>query len=538
MFSLLSEHWIPVRRRDGRQAWISPSELSDPEIVTFDAPRPDFNAALRQFAVALLQTTCESVQDSVTWRKKFREPPTAEELQQWFEAVKDAFIFDGDGFRFMQDKAICNEAAENDISALFIEVPGEQTLKQNKDLFVKRGGIQKIDLRYAVMALLTLQLNAPAGGAGHRTGLRGGGPLTTLLVPVPANGETPSLWQQLWLNVQPRPVFLLRCGDVEKTSMNHRFPWMGELSAIQGKDKDAATAPVQVHPDHILWAMPRRIWLDLTHFSSGVCDVSGEPSGRLVSKYTTRNYGLNYKGAWRHPLSPYNYNKKEGWLPMHPQPGGFGYRHWAGWVLSQGKEGAAFRRADAVGHVLEHGFERERGRQLQLHLFGYDMDNMKARGWYESFLPLYNLAQCDADAVEVLEFEVGRWVEAAELVALYLRGAVKEAWFSVDMRGDLDYVPASFWARTEPLFYRSLQGLIDRAAAGETVSTEEREAWLTELRKAAQALFDNTFVGTGRVEQENPRRIAAAWNSLKAKLNGPKLREAMGLPKKQKESRK
>nr|WP_231886596.1 type I-E CRISPR-associated protein Cse1/CasA [Methylomonas methanica] len=50
----------------------------------------------------------------------------------------------------------------------------------------------------AATALFTLQTNAPSGGVGHRVGLRGGGPLTTLVLP---KASQTTLWQKLWLNV-------------------------------------------------------------------------------------------------------------------------------------------------------------------------------------------------------------------------------------------------------------------------------------------------------------------------------------------------
>ena len=55
--NLLNEPWMPVRRGDGTREWIAPHQISDPNIVAFDADRPDFNGALAQFAIGLLQTT-------------------------------------------------------------------------------------------------------------------------------------------------------------------------------------------------------------------------------------------------------------------------------------------------------------------------------------------------------------------------------------------------------------------------------------------------------------------------------------------------
>ena len=69
------------------------------------------------------------------------------------------------------------------VSRLLIEAPGENTEKENKDLFQKRGQTPSLGLPAAAMALFTLQIYASSGGDGHRTSLRGGGPLTTRRFP-------------------------------------------------------------------------------------------------------------------------------------------------------------------------------------------------------------------------------------------------------------------------------------------------------------------------------------------------------------------
>ena len=357
--NLLNERWMPVRRRDGGRGWIAPHQISDPGILAFEADRPDFNGALAQFAIGLLQTTTP-VDSPSAWRQLFVSPPDAVTLGSWFAPVADAFEFDGEGARFMQDRSLkADEGALNQVSALLIESPGEQTLKNNGDHFIKRGQVAGMCPHCAVSALLTLQINAPAGGAGHRTGLRGGGPLTTLIV-----SQQQCLWRDLWLNVRERSVFLAQGGDSTKAGEHYTFPWIADISKIQKEGGE--TAPVQVHPAHLYWAMPRRIRLDFDNVSKGDCAICGRSSERLVREYVAKNYGLNYKGAWDHPLSPY-YEAKEGWLPpLHPQPGGLGYRHWLAWVLGLNSEKKKQRPARVVEHFLEHR-RREAGGRVALY---------------------------------------------------------------------------------------------------------------------------------------------------------------------------
>ena len=522
---LFEEPWMPIRRTDGSRDWIAPDHLADPDIVAFDADRADFNGALMQFAIGLLQTTAP-VESSATWRAFLTSPPNAPVLRDWFAPVEEAFGLDGDGPRFMQDVALAPEAsALNPISALLIESPGENALRNNSDHFVKRGRLDALCPACAATALFTLQTNAPAGGVGYRTGLRGGGPLTTLLLrQAPA-----SLWQNVWLNVIERPQHLERCGDASLTGAHFRFPWLTDVASLQ---PGGELAPAQVHPDHVFWATPRRIRLDLENGKEGSCGLCGRISDKLIRQFAAKNYGLNYKGPWDHPLSPY-YELKGEWLPMHPQPGGMGYRHWLAWVLGQADAKNRQRPARIVSHALESR-RRQLGGALRLWAFGYDMDNMKARCWYESSLPLYGLGECESKAaLQAVSGAVTTWLAGAQQAVFFLRSAVKDAWFGGDARGDFSAIDAEFWQRTEAAFYGQLKRCIETVRGDENTdpdTLECRQAWHHTLRKTALGLFDNTFVGTGPIERQKPRRVAEAHRQLVANLNGKKMHEVLRLP--------
>src|SRR2546421_12527743 len=104
--NLIHDAWIPIRRKHGEETYIAPWEVttrySDDPTVALAAPRPDFNGALIQFLIGLLQTTC-APDSPRTWRERLRNPPTHEELHAKFEEIAYAFEMDGDGPRFMQD---------------------------------------------------------------------------------------------------------------------------------------------------------------------------------------------------------------------------------------------------------------------------------------------------------------------------------------------------------------------------------------------------------------------------------------------------
>lgn len=527
--NLLNEAWIPVRRKNSTQDWISPWQVGEPDIIALDARRPDFNGALIQFLIGLLQTTA-SMNSHVEWQQWYNEPPSAEILKHWFALVESAFVFDGDGPRFMQDFSLrtvgVKDTEFNDIGALLIEAPGDNTLKENKDHFIKRGSVTGLCPLCAATALFTLQTNAPSGGNGHFTSLRGGGPLTTLIVATPAR----SLWHTVWLNVRERASFMGNGGgDANKLEPHFIFPWLAAMKSIQ--PEGGKTAPIQAHPAHVFWGMPRRIRIDFDTIASGFCNTCGQKSEKLLTRYITKAKGFDYKGPWRHPLSPYYENKPEEWLPLHPQPGGLGYKHWLGWVLGAQGDKKKIQPASQISYVLDG--RRLKG-QFRLWAFGYDMDNMKARCWYESTFPLFGLAERNTEGRRLVQAEVAKWIDAADHAGFLLRSAVRSAWFSegTEAKGDWGFIDAAFWSKTEPAFYNLLRELVEQARDedDDTSLSSRRECWRKALVDVAIKLFDAELVGASPIERQNPRRVAEAYNRLRASLHSDKLKEILKLP--------
>lgn len=521
--NLLADSWLPVRRRSSAERiWISPIDLtsdydSDP-VVALDAPRPDFNGALMQFLIGLLQTVC-APEDEIVWEDWLEAPPEPKALAATFETFRAAFQFGGPHARFAQDLTLTPQESEpKPIAALLIEAPGAQALERNTDHFVKRGFAEAMCWPCAAAALFTLHTNAPSGGAGHRTSLRGGGPLTTLVV----DRERSTLWRNVWLNVLPREVFLSLHPGAELREPYLTFPWLAKQTAIQPEGGE--TTPGQVHPLQVYWAMPRRIRLDLDVAESGECAVCGESGRPCVRQYHTKNYGLNYKGAWRHPLSPYVQPRDPGQppLPIHPQPGGIGYRHWLGWVLGS---------ADGVQPaeiVRRNGMDDAR----RLWAFGYDMDNMKARGWQEGWLPLFLLPS--ESARDLFRDRISRLLEAANLAVSLLRSALKTAWFAApsEARGDYGFVDAAFWSATERGFYEALERIHALVSREDELTDSEWDEQATNWRKllARQVmnLFER-FADGGEPAAGNLHRRAAAYRQLRAGLDGRKMCESLGL---------
>lgn len=510
--NLINDAWIPVDRQSGPNQRIAPWQITntDDPVLRLAAPRPDFNGALLQFLVGLLQTAC-TPQTPNDWAHWLDQPPTPDQLRQQFESVVHAFELDADGPRFMQDfDEISGD--KKPVSNLLIDAPGAQTLKQNADHFIKRGLVESACPACMATALFTLQTNAPSGGAGHRTSLRGGGPLSTLVALDPNNSGLPDdLWRAVWLNVLDQSALASLPGYSSNPDDAAVFPWLGHTRTSE-KNTGHDTTPLDASPLQMYWGMPRRIRIHWEKTTSGHCDLCGEQSDKLVDHYVTQNYGTNYTGAWQHPLSPHQISKEGEPLPRHAQPGGISYRHWLG--LTQGGDN------DIPALVIQtFGSRKLDAEQLRMHVFGYDMDNMKARCWYESTFPLFNIPEAIAGVFNQRSNEL---INAATETSRITRSGIKEAWFKrpADAKGDTAFLTQAFFDHTETAFFSQLQQLKKQLETGED-GRASLYAWHQVLRRTALELFDY-WTTRGDFETVNPRRIAEARNKLSGWLNSEK----------------
>jgi CRISPR system Cascade subunit CasA len=239
--NLISDPWIPVRRKDGSRHVIAPWQVADDSLAFPDWPRPDLNVACLELLIGLV-FIADPPAGSEDWSA--RRAPDPGRLRDKLAALAPAFNLLGGGPRFMQDFEPF-ETGNNDPNPpdmLFIDSAGGQTVKNNADLLVKRERYARLDLPTAAMALFTLQAFAPSGGAGNRTSMRGGGPMVTLVEP-----EGAGLWDLIWANVpdgKPSPVDAL--------------PW---TRAARTSEKGQVVIEPDSHPSEAFFGMPRRLRL-------------------------------------------------------------------------------------------------------------------------------------------------------------------------------------------------------------------------------------------------------------------------------------
>ncbi len=530
--NLIRDPWIPVRRRGGARERIAPWQLThglddeldrpldgDP-IVAFASPRADFDGALAQFLIGLLQTAFSPARQG-EWDERFTAPPPAAALRQAFAAHEGAFELFGEGPRFLQDRDLLPtaEAEPNDVEALLIEAPGGNTVKLGKALFVRERRVQTLCPACAATALFDLQTHAPSGGQGHRTSLRGGGPLVTLI------WTDQSLWHALWLNVLTTREGLALAGNPDLGAPEHTFPWLAPTrTSEKGKP---ATTPLDVHPWQQLWGMPRRIrLLDEPAAAGEACSLCAEAAPVLVRRYLTRNYGVNYLGSWRHPLTPTRQDKDGAFSTIKGDPAALSYRHWLGLVVEDGdnkRQPAEVVRRWVEGEVSPDLEDDD----LRLWVFGFDMDNMKARAWCDGRVPLLLAAPQHRVGFAV---ETKAMVLAARLAAVALISALKQAFAKnpKHLKGDLSPYEAQLWEGSQGPFESWLPKLL-AALGGEASDLEEiKRGWHRQLASLAFEIFD-TRTGMGQFRAVDPGRLARARQSLLRQLWSKTMRRTLAL---------
>lgn len=567
--NLLENQWIPVKTRQGEEKFISAYEIVQADIISLNAPRADFNAALMQFLIGLIQTVL-APENPRAWRKKYEQAPSEDELKTAFESIKEAFYLDGDGYRFMQDNSIQQQDKLKPIEDIIFGAPGDSAKDKNKDHFVKQNDINGLCLSCAALAIMTTNTFADNGGSGYFESMRGNGFVSTL-----ANLNTFddfSLWRNIWINI-------LTIDNFHKNKNLDKFFWMSsipdddtrrkELSekikflddeiknttdkekikelkttqrSIQNSRKDI-TGIYQENANslQVYWAWMRRLFLNISDSNNEICSVCHTHDVAVKGVYKT-NKGYNYpKSDWKHPFSPYkkavsgDYEGK--FLALEMTTKGLPYIYWSHFTEQNENQYPALL---ITKHFKNYLFKNE---QLTIWSFGYAMDKNSTLGWYESKTPLYFIE--DVSNKKLFESEVDKYIASSNKITdSYLVNSIKFAWFDEKKEKNKDKKTAfsndkateiskSFWNNTESKFYEILKNIY-QLAEQDKLNDEERiklkEEWYQHIKQEAIALF-NYWAFKSSI-QTNPKRISLAYNNLMKNLNSNALKhETLGLPK-------
>lgn len=486
-FSLIENRWIPAIASNGAREWIAPRQIVEmdeqgqPRWVDLDWGRADLRLATYELLIGLFGTAL-ALEDNADLPQKMRNPPSPEELDAALRKLAPYMQLDGEGPRFLQDRDPLADAELRPVQSLLMDTDGGGTH------FVHANSGIALARKSAAVALYALQAFAPPGGRGHRTSIRGGGPLTTLILP-----PKPDLWRRIAINL---PV--LAKGDRRPPDdLSLVFPW---ARATRVSRDDVQTAMGPEHHTHWLqhyFGMPRRIRLDFrANADRTPCALTGEIDEMLVCGFRMEAYGVNYADDWRHPLTPYYEAKPNEWLPFHPQSGRIGYREWFGYLFDGAAGGKNAQPAEVVTSFLD-AFGATAG-DARLLAAGYVTDNMKTETYVETEIPLLTLP--NTDARQALGRHIrNRLIATAEMVATELRRKISDALGSDFKKTIVANVMEQFWIGTEDAFRAACESMMKAywafekdAAQDDVFSADMRphiERWLADIRSVALRLF-------------------------------------------------
>ena len=357
--------------------------------------------------------------------------------------------------------------------------------------------------------------------------------MTTLAL-AQRTGQPPNLWGRLWPNVETREAIESRGVAGPKSGRERIFPWLAPTRTSNERAQGRPTSPRDADPLQVYWGMPRRIRLLFESADGRVCDLTGATDPVIVRACRTRNYGVQYTEGFAHPLSPYRADKQGSvHRPWH-QHGGISYRHWLGLVVTEADRLSI--PAAAVNTAQLRAGDFAAFQSLRLVAFGYDMDNMKARGWSQSEMPLpVEDGKFDKDFLDGL---VRKLVPAAAVASRALTFQVKSALSPrpADVPGDFGFIGERFWRETETGFYQTIR-LADEVYRRDPDDTDAQlpvtEGWVRILRDRALALFDEHAPLAGIENRDMERLVRARWSLVMtfhgAGKQGEELYSALGL---------
>jgi len=512
--NLLKDTWLPVLKQDGTQDLAAVHQITQNHdvnpIIELDAPRPDFRNSLYQLLIGIIQTAA-SPEDEDNWEDLFYHPYEEESLKNKLKRIEDCFEIDSQGPSFMQDYELLEDQESENLRNLFVDLPSNEH-------FSKRIPA-KIDAYWAAVLLYSLQTFGPAGGRGMRTGIRGGGPVTTLLIPGDKEERRTTLWEKIWFNIFPQKAIRGFTGNHDKTEKSDIFPWM-KPTVVSGKT-GRSVYPQDCSPLVMFFAMPRRIRL-IFAYREDVCDITGKKTHAVVTGYRTYHSGNDYQGHWIHPLSAYRYQKNTSDPPISIKgsPGGFPYRDWMLFALEYpGKDSITPLNVQyaARQHPMDARKEIMRIRDSVTWNAGYDLDKMKARCWYESVMPVYPLDHNQAVFVKLFTVNA---IAAVQDCISSIRTGIKTAWYKSDpkeIKGDFSFIDNDFYTRTEKDFYRILDTLVQNAE-NDSIRSNCSKEWQKIIRKNTFDIFDSWSLSQHE-EGLDMKRIISGRNSLWRGLN-------------------
>lgn len=293
--NLLKDPWIPVRTDSGTGnfCFLTYQQLlCETGKWEVSLPRDDMEIACLQLLICMTQVMFLP-EDNTALQTRIANPLSVTEFATSIKPCQDWFDLDHPTQPFMQVRGV-EAKEETPIQKLLIGLPEGN----NHAFFNKTGEVNHLSEPLTAIALFNQASNCPSFGGGFKGSLRGGAPITTLVL-----GK--NLRETVWRNVLTRPRIQER------------------QIAMPGFDQDQPNWVTPIREKTIPWNeiglvrglfwQPARVELVKAERPAS-CDVLG---GEAVPGYTgfrCEKFSFTVKGLWPHLHGTMTMNLKKGTL--------------------------------------------------------------------------------------------------------------------------------------------------------------------------------------------------------------------------------
>lgn len=278
---LLTEAWIPVRDQGGSG---SMELLTLEQLLCHQAnwrislPRDDLELAGLQLLICLVQVVLMPRELSEL-RERLQTPLPPEHLADAVAPLVDWFHLAHPVHPFMQTRRV----KADKVTPIQKLLPGMPEGSSHA-FFNAKGEVARLGAASCAIALFNKASCMASFGGGFKNGLRGGGPVTTLVAGT-------NLREVVWLNVVT-PDLLPR----------------SLASPSAPPDRPTWVAPIQTNQTvhaHQIGLMRGLFWqsehLELIPSGEGRCDLLGGPIGPIYEAFRKEKFNFTMEGTWFHP---------------------------------------------------------------------------------------------------------------------------------------------------------------------------------------------------------------------------------------------
>lgn len=439
--NLLEDAWIPVRADGGTGAFrllTYRQLLCEPGSWQVSLPRDDLELACMQFLVCMTQVMFLPADDA-TLRKRLDVPLPPEDFAAGIAPCRDWFDLDHPTQPFMQSRGIKGKLTT--VQKLLPGLPEETSTAPGAHCFFNEvTEIRHMSGPIAAIALFNQASNSPSFGGGFQGGLRGGGPITTLVA-----GR--DLRETIWRNVLTRSRIQERQIGMPGLAVDQPT-WVKpirEKETIRWNEIGLARG--------LFW-QPARVELVRAE-TPAPCDVLGNEAGQVYAGFRAEQFKFAMEGRWPHLHGAMTASTKKGALEWKFAAFTTTAPAWtllSEFVVPRGVDGPDAKVGCVPAGPVSQASELGVGR-IELLVGGYRVENGAAIR--ERRHELISLAQGWADDKRRLKQLVDLGIEARKA----LRGKL---YFAVQGSKDkgLKGIGAAIHDTAEKLFYARTEGLI------------------------------------------------------------------------------